>query len=76
MDRAKRLAEEPIPSLLLKFSAPTIVGLMAQAMFYAVDRILVGQRFNTNALAGITVAFPFMLILMALGMLAGFGGAA
>ena len=76
MDRAKRLAEESIPSLLLKFSAPTIVGLMAQATFYAVDRVFVGQALNTHALAGITVAFPFMLILMALGMLAGFGGAA
>ena len=76
MDRAKRLAEESIPSLLLKFSAPTIVGLMAQATFYAVDRVFVGRALNTHALAGITVAFPFMLILMALGMLAGFGGAA
>ncbi len=76
MDRAKRLAEEHIPSLLLKFSAPTIVGLMAQAMYYVVDRVFVGQALNIDALAGITVALPFMLILMALGMLAGFGGAA
>ena len=43
MDRAKRLGEGSIPRLLLKFSAPAIVGMMAQALYNVVDRIFVGQ---------------------------------
>ncbi len=76
MDRSKRLGEERIGPLLLKFSAPAIVGLMAQALYFFTDRLFVGWAMNTDAVAGMTVAFPFMLILMALGMLVGFGGAA
>ena len=76
MDRSKRLGEENIAPLLLKFSAPAIVGLMAPAFYFFTDRLFVGWAMNTDAVAGMTIALPFMLILMALGMLVGFGGAA
>ena len=35
-----------------------------------------GRRLAKNGLAGITIALPYMLILMATGMLIGFGAAA
>jgi len=76
MERSKRLGEGSIPSLLWKFSAPAIVGMMAQAIYNLVDRIFVGQAVGPLGIAGATVAFPFMLVMMAFGMLIGFGGAA
>ena len=73
MDRARRLGEEKIAPLLLKFAAPAIVGLMAQALYFTIDRIFVGRAIMRTPSPSLTVAFPFMLLLMALGMLVGFG---
>lgn len=76
MDRSKRLGEGSIPLLLLKFSTPAIVGMMAQAVYNVVDRIFVGQAVGPLGIAGATVSFPFMLVIMAFSMLVGFGAAA
>jgi len=76
MDRADRLGEGSIPSLLLKFSAPAVVGMLAQALYNVVDRIFVGQGVGPEGIAGTTIAFPFMLVMLALGMLIGFGATA
>ena len=75
-DRAKRLGEGSIPRLLLTFSAPAVVGMVAQAMYNIVDRIFVGQAVGPLGLAAATVSFPFMLIVMAFGMLVGLGATA
>jgi putative MATE family efflux protein len=76
MDRSQALAQGSIPRLLLTFSLPAIVGMMAQALYNIVDRIFVGQALGPNGIAGTTVAFPAMLVLLAFGMLIGFGAAA
>jgi len=76
MDRSRRLGEGSIPSLLLKFSTPAIVGMLAQALYNVVDRIFVGQAVGPLGIAGTTVSFPFFLVLMAFSMLIGFGAAA
>ena len=76
MDRAERLGSGSIASLLLTFSTPAIVGMVAQALYNIVDRVFVGQAVGLLGIAGTTLAFPFMLVLMALSMLFGFGAAA
>lgn len=76
MDRSKRLGEGSIPRLLLTFSAPAVVGMLAQALYNIVDRIFIGQAIGPLGIAGATVSFPFMLILLAFGMLVGFGATA
>jgi putative MATE family efflux protein len=76
MDRSQKLGEGSIPYLLLTFSVPAIVGMLAQALYYNIDRIFVGRALGWDGIAGITVAFPFMLIMMAFSMLIGFGAAA
>ncbi len=73
MDRSQQLGEDSIYRLLLKFSIPAIVGMIAQALYNIVDRIFIGQAIGADGLAGATVSFPFMLILMAFGMLVGIG---
>ena len=62
--------------MLLTFSAPAIVGMLAQALYNVVDRVFVGQALGPLGIAGTTVSFPFMLILLGFGMLIGYGAAA
>jgi putative MATE family efflux protein len=76
MDRSTQLSEGNIPYLLLKFSAPAVVGMLAQALYNVVDRVFVGQAIGPLGIAGITVSFPFMLILLAFSMLVGYGAGA
>jgi putative MATE family efflux protein len=76
MDRSEQLGTAGIPRLLLGFSLPAIVGMMAQASYNLIDRIFVGRALGSEAIAGITVAFPFMLVVLAFGMMIGIGGTA
>jgi len=70
------MREGHIPRLLLSFSLPAIIGLLAQALYNVVDRIFVGQALGSDGIAGISVCFPFMLIILAFSMLIGFGATA
>ncbi|TFG81245.1 MAG: MATE family efflux transporter, partial [Spirochaetales bacterium] len=76
MDRTKELGTASVPALLFRFSLPAIVGMMVNAIYNVVDRIFIGQGVGPLGLAGATVAFPIMLVLMAFGMLVGMGGSA
>jgi putative MATE family efflux protein len=76
MDRSTRIGQAAIPRLLLSFSLPAIVGMLAQALYYSIDRIFLGRALGYEGIAGVTVAFPFMLVVLAFGMLVGFGGTA
>ncbi len=76
IDRSHRLGEGNITRLLATFSIPAIVGLLAQALYYVVDRIFIGWALESEGIAGITVCFPFMLIIMAFALLIGLGATA
>ena len=71
------LGEEKISKLIIKFSIPAIVGMMVNALYNIVDRIYIGNAVDLgkNGLAGITIGFPLMLIMLAIGVLFGVGGA-
>lgn len=53
-----------------------MVGMMAQALYNLIDRVFVGWALGSNGIAGTTVAFPCMLIMLAFSMLFGFGATA
>lgn len=76
MNRAQRLGQEEILPLLLHFSIPAIIGMLVQALYNVVDRIFVGNGVGPLGLAGLTVAFPVMLVQMAFSMLIGLGATA
>lgn len=76
MDRARILGEGNIPSLLFRFSAPAVLGMLAQALYNIVDRVFVGQAVGSIGITGTTIAFPFMMTVMAFGSLIGVGAAA
>ncbi len=73
MDRSKQLGEARVGKLLLKFSIPAIIGMLVNALYNIVDRVFIGRGVGTDAIAGITIGFPVMIIIMAFGMLIGLG---
>lgn len=73
MDKYEEMVNGSISGLLLKFSLPAIVGMLVHALYNVVDSIFVGRGVGELALAGITVSFPIVIILMACVMLIGMG---
>ncbi len=76
MDRSIAMRDQNIGSLLWKFSIPAIVGMIINALYNIVDRIVVGRGIGFIAIAATTVAFPIMLIIFAVAMLIGIGATA
>lgn len=75
MDKTKELGTEPIGKLLAKFSIPAVIGMLVNAIYNVVDRIFIGQYAGEEALAGLTVAFPVMMVIFAFASLIAIGGA-
>jgi putative MATE family efflux protein len=73
MDQATLLGKEKVSKLLLKFSVPAIVGMLVNALYNMVDRIFIGNGVGSLGIAGITIGFPIMLVIMACAMLIGIG---
>lgn len=77
MEYVNPLGKEQISKLLIKFSVPAIVGMTVNALYNIVDRIFIGNSSDLGSygLAGITIGFPIMIVLMSIGILFGIGGA-
>jgi putative MATE family efflux protein len=69
------LGKEKLGILLFKMSAPAIIAMMVQSLYNVIDSIFIGHWVGIYGLGGITAVFPIQMILMALGMLFGMGGA-
>lgn len=77
MEAANPLGTEKVSKLLIRFSVPAIIGMVVNALYNVVDRIYIGNApgLGANGLAGITIGFPIMIILLSIGILFGVGGA-
>jgi len=73
MRNIDELRNANIGRLILKYFIPAFVGVFVNALYNIVDRIFIGQGVGAEALSGISVIFPVMLIMMAFGMLIGVG---
>ncbi len=73
MKNIEELGKANIGRLMLKYYIPAFVGVFLNALYNIVDRIFIGQGVGAEALSGISVVFPIMLIMMGFGMLIGIG---
>lgn len=62
-----------IPRLLYEFSMPAIVASLVSASYALVARVFVAQRFGTDGVAAVTVAFPVIVVFLAVAMTIGTG---
>ena len=76
MDHTKRLGTAPLLPLIISFSLPSIISMLMNALYNIFDRIFIGQFAGENALGGLTISFPVMMVMFAIGGLFGMGGAA
>lgn len=73
MKKMQELGEANVGRLMLKYFIPAFIGVFVNALYNIVDRIFIGQGVGAEALSGISVIFPVMLIMMGFGMLIGIG---
>lgn len=69
------LADDNIKKLLIKLSLPATTGMFVMALYNIVDTFFVGRGVGSLAIAGLSIVFPIQMIVMALGLLFGIGGA-
>ncbi len=76
MLKTERLGKEKIGKLLWQFALPSVVGLLAHAVYNITDRIFVGRGVGAEGMAGVVHAFPIMLAHFSVAVLIGGGAAA
>lgn len=75
-DTSERLGTLPIHTLIIKLSLPSILAQIVNVAYNITDRIYLGHisENSTEALTGVGITLPILLIISAFAMLAGFGG--
>jgi putative MATE family efflux protein len=69
-----QMGEDSISKLLVRFSVPATAGMLVMATYNIVDTIFVGML-GSKAIAALSVAFPFQMILGAIAVGTGVGAA-
>ncbi len=62
---AKELVQESIPRLLVSYSTPAIIALLALAAYETVDSLFVGRYVGDRGLSVVMLGFPFFMLLHA-----------
>lgn len=70
------LASAPIGSLMLKYAIPSVIALVVNALYNIVDQIFIGWGVGTLGNSATNVIFPLNMVVTALALLLGDGGAA
>lgn len=73
--RAHMLASEPIPALLLKMAVPAMIAMGVNALYNLVDTIYIGRGVGPEGIGGISIAFPFQILILAIALMVGMGSA-
>lgn len=58
-----------------RYVIPAIVGMLVQSLYTILDGIIVGRGIGEVALGAVNVVYPFTMLVTALAMLIGVGGA-
>ena len=77
MKNDDKMGTKNILPLLVEFSIPAIIGMLVNAIYNIVDRMFIGNAPELGAigLAGISICYPVTLVLMAISLMIGMGGA-
>lgn len=72
-NRAKFMGEENIKKVLLKLAVPGIIGMLVNAIYNIVDTLFIGMLNDTSAIGAVSVAFPLIMLIGAVGQMFGVG---
>ena len=69
------LSELPVGKAMRILAVPAIMGTLITAVYNLVDTAFIGMLGSTEALSAVSIAFPIMSLLNALGQILGVGAA-
>lgn len=84
-ENQRALRDEATGKLLLKFSLPAIFGMLLNSVYNVVDKLFIGNQADivnaagetvhvgTLSLAGLNIAFPIQMLIIALATMIGLG---
>lgn len=77
MKNDEKMKNKNVLPLLIEFSFPAMIGMLVNAIYNIVDRIFIGNSSDLGSigLAGISICYPVTLVLMAVSLMVGIGGA-
>lgn len=75
-ERSRELATAPLGRLLFRYSWPALVAMSLNALYAVVDRFYIGRGCGEDAMAGLTLTFPVMMLFGAFGVFVGAGHSA
>lgn len=69
------LGSFPINKLLVQYSVPAIIAMVATSVYNIIDSIFIGHGVGAMAIAGLAITFPLMNLVIAFCTLVAVGGA-
>lgn len=70
------LSSAPIGKLVLKYALPSVIALVVNSLYNIVDQVFIGWGVGTLGNSATNVIFPLNMVVMAIALLLGDGGAA
>lgn len=74
-DANNLLASASVGKLMMKYAIPSVVALVVNSLYNIVDQIFIGWGVGTLGNSATNVVFPLNMVVMALALLLGDGGA-
>ena len=74
-NKAASLGKGSVPSLVLRFAATTFAALLLNSVYSLTDALFVSWRVGENAMGGISLVFPFVVLQGAISTAVGSGAA-
>lgn len=75
INKREQLLQENPWKLMLSLSVPAIIGMVVIGLYNLMDAVYVGQMVSSNAMAAVSVAYPFTLLNTGIATLLGVGSA-
>ena len=73
LTKTKQMETESIPKLLFKYSSVTFCALLFSSLYNIVDTLFVSYGIGDEAMAGVSVVYPFMILQGAFAQTVGSG---
>lgn len=67
------MTRQPIPRIITRMAVPSIISMLVTSLYNMADTFFIGRLNNTSATGAISVVFPLMSIIQAIGFMLGHG---
>lgn len=71
----EEMLSDSVWSLFRRFTFPAMAGILVAGIQTIIDGVFIGNGVGSDGLAGVTLAFPFVMFIVAAGIMIGMGSA-